>query len=137
MATSSSDVKPFRIAVPKEKLDHLAAKLKLARFPAQVHAPNGDNFAFGAPVDNVQKLATAWRDSYDWRKHERELNETLPQFTTGVQVDGFGELETHFVWKRSGRVGAVPLVFIHGCECVCSGRESCDMDQAVLIEFRL
>src|SRR4029078_5456850 len=46
--------------------------------------------------------------SYDWRKHEAELNEH-PQFIT--TIDG---QNVHFLHVRSPEPGATPLMLIHG-----------------------
>lgn len=43
------------------------------------------------------------------------MNE-LPNFRTSVEVEGFGELGVHFLWQEGEVVGAVPLLFVHGCE---------------------
>lgn len=70
----------------------------------------------GAPLSDVKRLAKAW-EQWDWRVAEEKLNKKLEgaQFTTGVEVDGFGELDVHFVWQKSEVKGAVPLLFVHGC----------------------
>lgn len=78
-------------------------------------AENGDPWAYGVPLSEIQKLVKYWREEYNWRDVERRLNETLPQFTTPISVDGFGDVQMHFVFRRSARPGAVPLLFIHGC----------------------
>lgn len=64
----------------------------------------------------MKRLTKYWAEDFDWRAQETALNEKLPQFTTKVDVDGFGELEVHFVHKRSEREGSVPLLFCHGCK---------------------
>jgi len=61
----------------------------------------------------VKRLVDHWLNHYDWRVHEAELN-TLPQFTLPIRVDGFDTLEVHFVYQRSPRKDAIPLIFIHG-----------------------
>jgi pimeloyl-ACP methyl ester carboxylesterase len=44
---------------------------------------------------------------------EAEINK-LPQFTTKVSLNGFGEFDIHFIHKASNRAGAIPLLFCHG-----------------------
>jgi len=34
-----------------------------------------------------------------------------------VDVGGFGSLDIHFVHRKSEMKGAIPLLFVHGCEC--------------------
>jgi len=63
----------------------------------------------------VQRLSKFWKDEYDWRKTEAELNK-LPNFTTPIEVDGYGAINVHFVHKTCTvpDVKAIPLCFIHG-----------------------
>ncbi|KAF2238210.1 alpha/beta-hydrolase [Viridothelium virens] len=101
---------PFQISVPDEKLQQLKAKLELATFPDEL---DDAGWSYGSPLSDVKRLVAHWRDNFDWRKAEARLNQ-LPQFKTKVSVDGFGELDIHFVHQRSDVDGAVPLLFCHG-----------------------
>ncbi|KAF8258647.1 Alpha/Beta hydrolase protein [Lactarius quietus] len=65
------------------------------------------------PGGTTAHRSQMWKDGYDWRTHERELN-TLPMFTSIVAVEGFGELSVHYVHHRSTVEGAIPLLFVHG-----------------------
>src|SRR6202008_1105538 len=49
-----------------------------------------------------------WREKYDWRAAERQINE-YPQFTT--EIDG---ARVHFLHVRSAEPTAVPLILTHG-----------------------
>ena len=62
----------------------------------------------GVPVSYLRGLAEYWRDGYDWRVHERELNR-YPQFTT--EIDG---QNIHFLHVRSPEPDALPLILTHG-----------------------
>ena len=64
---------------------------------------------------DIKRLVSHWKNKFDWRKHEAKLNE-LPQFKTKVMVDGFEEVDMHFVHQKSDTPGAIPLLFVHGCE---------------------
>ncbi|TGO29977.1 hypothetical protein BPAE_0009g00750 [Botrytis paeoniae] len=103
---------PFQISIPQAKIDTLKTKLSLAEFPDELDNAEWD---MGVPLSDVKRLTKAW-EQWDWRVAEEDLNRKLEgaQFTTGVEVDGFGELDVHFVWKKSEVVGAVPLLFVHG-----------------------
>jgi hypothetical protein len=103
---------PFTVAVPNDVLNDLQSRLKLARFPDEL---DGAGRAYGSPLGNTQRLVARWRDGYDWRRREAEINK-LPQFTLPIDVDGFGTLDIHFVHQRSAVEGAIPLLFSHGCE---------------------
>ncbi|PHH92494.1 hypothetical protein CDD83_7131 [Cordyceps sp. RAO-2017] len=107
----SDAVRPYRIAVPDAALEVLRDKLEAAAYaPA---ADFADDWASGAPLSEVRRLADYWRDGFDWRRHEARLN-ALPHFATRVPVDGFGELDVHFLHQRSSRPDSIPLLFCHG-----------------------
>lgn len=108
-----ANIRPFKIDIPDAELEKLKAKLSLATFPNEVLF--SDDPKYGAPLKDIKRLATYWKDGYDWRKHEAKLNE-LPHFTTKIEVDGFGGLDIHFLHQRSSRPDAIPLLFCHGCE---------------------
>ncbi|KAI9713868.1 MAG: hypothetical protein M1820_000598 [Bogoriella megaspora] len=101
---------PYRISVPDEKLQELKAKLELASFPDEL---DDAGWQMGAPLNDVKKLVAYWKDSFDWKKTEAELNE-LPQFRETVPVEGFSELDIHFLHQQSEVDGAIPLLFCHG-----------------------
>src|SRR6266536_393781 len=108
----ASNMKPFKISVHDSALESLKAKLAASTFPDEVTFST--TWDYGAPLADIKRLANYWRDGFNWRAQEAKLNET-PQFTTTVSVDGFEELEVHFVHQKSKRDGSVPLLFCHGC----------------------
>jgi hypothetical protein len=109
----SSKISPFKVAVPESKLEAVQKKLDGATFPAQVDF--SDDWNYGVPLSDMKRLTEYWRDSFDWRAQEKEINK-LPQFTAAIDVDGFGELNIHFVHQRSDRLDSIPLLFCHGCK---------------------
>lgn len=109
---NSDAVEPYQIKVPGAAIEKLKAKLELATFPAETGFSNDRNY--GAPLDDIKRLARTWRDNYDWRRVEAELNEKLPQFTTTIGVEGHENLKIHFVHKEGSKLGAIPLLFCHG-----------------------
>lgn len=110
----ASNITPFKIDVPDAAITRLKQKLALSDLPAKVEFSN--DWAYGAPRDDIRRLATYWQDGFDWRAQEAKLNATLPQFKTSVDVEGFGALDIHFVHKKSPRAGSIPLLFCHGCK---------------------
>ena len=86
-------------------LDDLRARLTHARFPAQI---DGAGWDYGTELGYLQELCRYWRDDYDWRAAEAELNR-FPQFTT--TIDG---QRIHFIHARSPEPDALPLVVTHG-----------------------
>jgi len=104
---------PFKIAIPDASLDILQQKLALASFPDELEDAGWD---YGVPLTDIRRLVTRWKEGYDWRKYEAQLNEELPQFTRDIDVEGHGTLNIHYVHKKSTVVDAIPLLFVHGCE---------------------
>lgn len=100
---------PYTISVPQSKLDTLKTKLSLAEFPDELEGAKWD---LGSPLSDIKRLTKAW-EKWDWRKAEGRLNK-VPQYHTGVKVDGFDELDIHFVWQKSEVKNAIPLLFVHG-----------------------
>lgn len=109
----ATEIKPFKVFVPDSTLDKLKRKLDDATYFEDVEF--SDDWNYGVPQSDVKRLAKYWANGFDWRAQEAKIND-LPQFTTKVHVDGFGELEMHFVHQKSDKPGSVPMLFSHGCE---------------------
>ena len=101
----SAEMTPFLIDVPQADLDDLRDRLARTRWPDQLPEVGWD---YGIPLDYVRKLASYWRDRYDWRVHEARLN-SFPQFTTTIDRQ-----RVHFLHVRSAAPGALPLIMTHG-----------------------
>jgi len=99
------DIASFRIDIEQGDIEQLHRRLSYTRWPAPLP---GDDCAVGVPVTWLRDLATYWRDDYDWRAAESELND-IPQFTT--VIDG---QRIHFLHVRSAESGALPLILTHG-----------------------
>jgi hypothetical protein len=108
----SSIITPFTINVDEKKLHRLQQKLQLADFPPELDDAGS---TYGARLPDITRLAKYWGDGFNWRAQEAKLNQ-LPQFTTDITIDGFGELNIHFVHQKSDVPGSIPLLFIHGCK---------------------
>ncbi|KAK5070453.1 hypothetical protein LTR64_000124 [Lithohypha guttulata] len=105
-----ADIAPYHIKIPDSALNDLKARLALAKFPDELDQAGWD---LGSPLGDVKRLVAYWKDKYDWRKTEAELNK-YPQYTTLIQVNKFDPLNIHFVYKKSEVENAIPLLFIHG-----------------------
>jgi microsomal epoxide hydrolase len=95
-------MRPYTIAVPDAALDDLRNRLANTRWPTAVDGIGWDR---GTDIDYLRDLVAYWRDGYDWRAREAELNR-LPQFRT----DG----GLHLVHQRSAQEDALPLLLLHG-----------------------
>jgi len=101
----TTDVIPFRVAVPQAAVEDLKARIARTRWPDESPGAGWDR---GVPSDYLKDLAEFWRTKYDWRDHETRLN-AHPQFTT--VIDG---QTIHFLHIRSPEPHARPLMLIHG-----------------------
>jgi hypothetical protein len=105
-------IHPFSIAVPQDKIDILQTKLSLATFPDEL--PSESPWDQGPPLSEIKRLTEIWK-TWKWRSVEKSLNEH-PQFTTKIEVEGFGKLDIHFLHQESPVEDAIPLLFVHGCK---------------------
>lgn len=120
-----SAIKEYKINVPQEKLDRLKRKIDDYEWPSELEGAGWD---YGSPMyvaslsehlvpscqlshfrADVKKLVEYWRTKFDWRAHEKHMN-TLPQYETQVEVDGFGKIDMHFLHAKSKVSGAIPMV---------------------------
>ena len=98
-------VTPFVLSIPDTQLDDLKRRLDSTRWPDKETV---DDWSQGAPLAKVQALCAYWRNEYDWRRCEAQLN-NLGQFKTG-----FDGLNIHFLHVRSPHPNALPLLLTHG-----------------------
>jgi pimeloyl-ACP methyl ester carboxylesterase len=104
-ARPGEDIQPYLLEVPEEDLEDLRRRLDRTRWPDELP---GVGWAYGLPLGYLKELAGWWRDRYDWRAAERQLND-LPQFTTTID-----DQRVHFLHVRSPELDALPLVITHG-----------------------
>lgn len=100
-----TDIKPFHIDIPQTTLDDLHHRLDNTRWPDELP---GVDWTYGVPLAYLKELTHHWRTSYDWRTHEKQLND-LPHHTT--TIDG---QNIHFIHVRSPEPDAMPLLLTHG-----------------------
>ena len=104
-AGSETAIRPFKVNVPKAKLDELRRRIAGTQWPENETVSDESQ---GVPLATMRDLARYWASDYDWRKCEAKLN-ALPQFIT--EIDG---LDIHFIHVRSKHSGALPLIVTHG-----------------------
>src|SRR5262245_6257426 len=80
-AGQPSAPRPFRVAIPRSTVDRIVARVKQARWPDRLEAPD---WRYGANWDYMKALADYWVTQYDWRKAEAGLNR-YPQFLSKVE----------------------------------------------------
>ena len=92
-------IEAFRVAVSEETLQDLQLRLKQSRW---VEDFGNEDWRYGSNGAYLKELLDYWRDRYDWRAQEREIN-GFAQFRT--EIDG---IPIHFIHVRSKHVGALP-----------------------------
>jgi epoxide hydrolase len=100
-----TDPRPFRIDVPDAVLTDLRERLARTRWPEPIP---GTEWDYGAKVDTVRELCDYWRDGYDWRAAEADLN-AVPGFL--CEIDG---VDLHYWHVRGSAPDPFPLLLIHG-----------------------
>jgi pimeloyl-ACP methyl ester carboxylesterase len=95
----------FQIKVSNEVLDDLKYRLNHVRWPDQIEDSGWER---GTDKGYLQSLVSYWRDHYDWRAQESELNR-LSQFR--CNVDG---IDVHFVHERGKGPNPLPIILTHG-----------------------
>jgi epoxide hydrolase len=103
--TSKSQVKPFTINIPQSALDDLQERLEHTRWPDET--PDS-GWTMGANLAYMKDFAHYWQHSYDWRKHETELNQ-FNHFTADVKG-----VNLHFIHERGKGPNPTPIILLHG-----------------------
>jgi len=98
-------VEPFHIQVSNEVLEDLKYRLDHVRWPDQLKDSSWER---GTEMGYLQSLVSYWRDHFDWRTQESELNR-FSQFY--CDVDG---LDIHFVHERGKGHNPLPIILTHG-----------------------
>jgi len=95
----------FTIAIPESDLADLRERLSRTRLPGDF---GNDDGRYGVRQEWLREALSYWRDTYDWREVEAEMNR-FPHYR--VEIDG---VLIHFMHLRSERKDAVPLLLSHG-----------------------
>ena len=103
--SADTSIRPFNIHVPQASLDDLRRRIAATKWPERETVMDASQ---GVQLATIRKLASYWKNDYDWRTCEAKLN-ALPQFVTNI--DG---LDIHFIHVRSKNPNALPLIVTHG-----------------------
>ncbi|HKV53590.1 MAG TPA: epoxide hydrolase [Candidatus Binataceae bacterium] len=95
----------FTINVPQPVLDDLRERLARTRFAPEFA---NDNWEYGTNLGYLKSLIEYWRDQYDWRRFEREIN-SYANYKT--EIEG---IPIHFIHERGKGPHPIPLVLTHG-----------------------
>jgi pimeloyl-ACP methyl ester carboxylesterase len=98
-------VERFNINVPEAVLEDLRYRLDNTRWTDDFV---NDDWRYGANVAYIRELASYWRNQYDWRARERQMND-FGHFRTKL-----GGITIHFIHERGKGPAPIPLLLNHG-----------------------
>src|SRR5262249_43199738 len=108
--SSSPESKPmqkerFKIETEQAVLDDLRERLHRTRF-----APDfaNDDWRYGTNLTYLKHLIEYWRDRYDWRRVEREIN-SFAHYKTAIEG-----IPIHFIHEPGKGPRPIPLILTHG-----------------------
>ena len=102
---TATEIKPFHVELPEERLDDLRRRIAATRWPSKELV---DDRSQGVQLATLKALADYWASEYDFGRVAERLN-ALPQFVT--EIDG---IDVHFIHVRSEHEDALPLIMTHG-----------------------
>ena len=100
-----SNIKPFRLEIPENDINDLKNRLNNTRLPDQ--API-DPWKSGTDLNWFKNLLDYWKNDYDWRSSEAELN-SFEQFKMNID-----EVDIHFIKSEGKTEKSFPLLLLHG-----------------------
>ena len=100
---------PFHIGIAEPVLDDLRARLQRTRRARVLPRPRGRRtWEGGSDPDYLDELIGYWRNGYDWRVHEHELNQ-LSHFIASID-----DARVHYVHAAGLGPHPTPLLLLHG-----------------------
>ncbi|KAL7937258.1 Alpha/Beta hydrolase protein [Trichoderma chlorosporum] len=108
---TDEEIKEYKIHASSKYLELTRQKLELARLPREV--PDANSKAWWDPKPALEPLIDFWLEHFTWREHEREINDSVPQFRISIPASAAGgPSRIHFIHARSRHPNAVPLLLI-------------------------
>ncbi len=95
----------FHIQVSDEVLDDLKYRLDHAHWPDQLTDTGWER---GTEKSYLQSLISYWRERFDWREQEAELN-CFSQYRCNVEG-----IDIHFVYEHGKGPNPIPIILTHG-----------------------
>jgi len=93
------------IAVPEAELQELHARLAQTRWADDLA---NDDWRYGVERGWLEEMVRYWREDYDWRAVEAEINR-MPQFRATIEG-----VPIHFTHIRGKGPDPMPLLLVHG-----------------------
>ena len=98
-------MKPFNINISKETLDFI--RKKVADFPWH-EMPDDGGWDYGTNLNYMKELCAYWINSYDWKIHEKTINQ-FSHFKAPVEG-----IDMHFIMEKGSGENPTPLLISHG-----------------------
>jgi pimeloyl-ACP methyl ester carboxylesterase len=98
-------ITPFIVNTSQQILDDLQLRLALTRWPDELQGAGWD---YGANLSYMKDLIGYWKDKFDWRKVEEEIN-AYPNYL--AEIDG---QQIHFMYIKGKGQKPIPLIITHG-----------------------
>ena len=98
-------IEKFNIQVADEVLNDLKYRLDHVRWPEQIE---GSDWERGTDINYLKSLVSYWKDEFDWRAQEKELNR-FSHFR--CNVDG---IDIHFIHEKGKGPNPTPIILTHG-----------------------
>ncbi|XP_030051573.1 epoxide hydrolase 1 [Microcaecilia unicolor] len=102
-------IRPFKVETSEAELNDLYRRIDETRFTPPLE---GSRFHYGFNSTYLRKVASYWRNEFDWKKQTEVLNK-YPHFKT--RIEG---INIHFVHVKPPRLSkgctAKPLLMVHG-----------------------
>ncbi|KAJ9612546.1 hypothetical protein H2200_004143 [Cladophialophora chaetospira] len=98
-------IEPFRINVPQSEIDALRERLTSTRWAPEL---DNEDWSYGVNGTYLRELMTYWREGFDWRVQEAQIN-SFPQFR--AEIDG---VPIHFIHVRGKGPNPIPIILNHG-----------------------
>jgi pimeloyl-ACP methyl ester carboxylesterase len=104
-AAASSKLTPFRVEIPRTKIDRILSRVRETELPDRLDAPD---LRYGVSWDYMKALVRYWTTQFDWSKAEANLNH-YPQFLARI-----GDYDIHFYYVKGRGPKPLPLMLNHG-----------------------
>jgi microsomal epoxide hydrolase len=98
-------IKPFKINIPDKELEKIYTKVK--NYPWH-EMPDDGGWEYGTNFDYMKEISNYWVKSFDWRKHEAEINK-FSNFKTNID-----NIDIHFIHEKGSGPNPTPLLLMHG-----------------------
>lgn len=96
---------PFEVHLSDERLADLQTRLERAQIPADF---GNEDWRYGVEAGYLRELVDYWRQDYDWRAQEREINGFDNRY---VSIEG---IPIHFIYEPGRGPEPTPLLLAHG-----------------------